>query len=161
MDPSFPQRWIYSSVSAGIAVHIQRAEQLIDVGCIGGTVVLHKDEAGCLADVHFLAHFGAHMACGAVQGLDSGLGAVLTAHHAHIDLRHVQVGRHIQPGDGQQTALQPRVFQPSDDGDELTLHVLRQTAHIFLRHSFSSKNKPLRHCFAMPPLLSRRGLGIS
>ena len=79
------------------------------------------------------------MACGAVQGLDGGFGAVLTAHHAHIDLRHVQVGRHIQPGDGQQTALQPRVFQPSDDGDELTLHVLRQTAHIFLRHSFSSK----------------------
>ena len=33
-------------------------------------------------------------------------------------------------------------FRFDDDGDELTLHVLRQTAHIFLRHSFSSE-KPV------------------
>ena len=43
------------------------------------TVVLHKDEARSLPDVHLLADLGAHMACGTVQCLDGGLGAVLAA----------------------------------------------------------------------------------
>ena len=113
------------------------------MGCVGGTVVLHKDEARSLPDVHLLADLGAHMACGTVQCLDGGLGAVLTAHHAHIDLCNIQVRCHIQTGDGQQTALQAGVLQPSDDGNDLTLHILGKTTHIFLRHSFSSKTKPL------------------
>ena len=88
----------YSSVSPGfglclgLTADVQAAQQLIDVGCIGGTVVLHKDEPGCFADVHLLAHFGAHMTGGAVQRLDGGLGAVRAAHHAHIHLGHIQVG---------------------------------------------------------------------
>ena len=86
--------------------------------------------------MHLLAHFGAHMAGSAVQRLDGGLGAVSTAHHAHIDLGDIQVGRHIQTGDGQQTALQAGVLQPSDDGNDLALHILGKTTHIFLRHKF-------------------------
>ncbi len=78
-----------SGCASSLAVHVQAAQQLVDVGCIGGTVVLHKDEAGCLADVHFLAHFGAHMACGAVQRLDGGLGAVLRGpSRSHTPLPH-------------------------------------------------------------------------
>ena len=35
----------------GLTADVQAAQQLIDVGCIGGTVVLHKDEPGCFADI--------------------------------------------------------------------------------------------------------------
>ena len=76
------------------------------------------------------------MACGTVQRFDCGLGAVCAAHHAYIHFCHIQIRRHVQTGDGQQTALQPRVLQPADDGNDLALHILRKTAHIFLRHSF-------------------------
>ena len=111
------------------------------MGRIGCTVVFHKEEAGGFADVHFLADFGAHMAGRAVQRLNGRLGAVGAAHHAHIDLGNIQVGRHIQAGHGQQTTLQAGVFQAANDGDDLTLHILRKTAHIFLRHLVSPITK--------------------
>ena len=34
------------------------------------------------------------------------------------------------------SALQAGVLQPSDDGNDLTLHILGKTTHIFLRHKF-------------------------
>ena len=123
------------------AADIQLAEQFVDVGRIGCTVVFHKEEAGGFADVHFLADFGAHMAGRAVQRLNGGLGAVGVAHHTHIDLGNIQVGRHVQAGHGQQTTLQAGIFQAANDGDDLTLHILRKTAHIFLRHLVSPITK--------------------
>ena len=56
------------------------------MGCIGCAVILHEDEARSFADVHLLAHFGAHMAGSAVQRLDGGLGAVGTVLPSLINL---------------------------------------------------------------------------
>ena len=114
------------------------------MGCVGCAVILYKDKAGSLADVHFFAHLGAHMTGCAVQCLDGGLRAILAAHDAHVYLGHIQVRGHIQTGDSQKTALQPGVFQSADDGNDLALHVLRKAAHIFLRHSILlTKENPL------------------
>src|SRR5699024_5063681 len=120
------------------AVYVQLFQQLVDVGRIGRAVVLYKDQAGGLADVHLAAELGADMAGRVVQRLDDRRGPVGVAQHADIDLCHIQVGRHVQPGDGQQAAAEPRVLEAGDDGDELPLHILGQTAHVFLRHILNS-----------------------
>src|SRR5699024_4235509 len=109
-------------------IGFKAAQHLADVRGVGGAVILHKDVAGRLANVHPAADLGADMPAGLVQRLDHRRAAALASHHADVHLGHIQVGGDIQAGDGQQAVGDAGILHTADDGDEFPLHILGHAA---------------------------------
>src|SRR5690606_30336741 len=88
----------------GIAAARARfAQKLLDVHRVAERIVVAEVELRCAPDMHAPADLGAQKAGGGAQPLGRAAPVLILAHHAVEDLRVVEIGTHLDVGDGHDT----------------------------------------------------------